>query len=295
MVEFLNSKNIKLDNLDFPDEKPDSIMPPLKKKVIKRIPVPHYPNIDVPMSEKEIMEFKKKYPNRVIELKKIRPEGSEQAELKNIFGSSNHLDSTDNFDNFSDVKSDNSIVGDVYLEEERTNNYIKGYYYHKLGKCYSFFADKKGNPLIIMGSKWYIYLCFSIIIESLMWFFIFFYRNELEKGVKITGVIFIIIFQIFYSIVYLSNPGFPRNNIGRMKGTPKEDYKYCSECLFYINKNKKVKHCFKCGICIEGFHRHSILINKCIGRKNKYLFYIFIGILIVNVIYIIILIGLGNR
>ena len=70
MVEFLNSKNIKLDNLDFPDEKPDSIMPPLKKKVIKRIPVPHYPNIDVPMSENEILEFKKKYPNRVIELKK---------------------------------------------------------------------------------------------------------------------------------------------------------------------------------------------------------------------------------
>jgi hypothetical protein len=83
MVEFLNSKNIKL---DIPDENPSNKLPPLKKKVIKKFPVPHYPNIDVPMSEKEIMEFKKKYPNRVIDFKRIKPEGSEQVELKNLFG-----------------------------------------------------------------------------------------------------------------------------------------------------------------------------------------------------------------
>ena len=80
-----------------------------------------------------------------------------------------------------------------------------------------------------------------------------------------------------------------------MKGTPKNEYKYCSECLFYINLNKKVNHCFSCGICVEGFYRHSFLINKCIGRKNKYLFFIFILALIINIIYIAIAIGLANR
>jgi len=292
MVEILNSNNIQL---DFLEEEPNNKLPPLKKKVIKKKPIPHYPNIDVPMSEKEIMEFKKKYPNRNIEFKKPKPEGSEQIELKNMFGSTNHLENTDIHENIPDVLSNNSIVGDVYLEEDRTNNYIKGYWHHKLGNCYSFCADKKGNPLIIMGSKWYIYIIISIIMHVSMWFFLYFYRNELENGVKITGLIMIFVFQLIYTIVYLSNPGFPRNTIGRMKGIPNEEYKYCSECLFYIKKTNKTKHCLKCGICIEGFHRHSILINKCIGKKNFYLFYIFIGILISNIVYIIIVICLGNR
>ena len=292
MVEILNSNNIQL---DFLEEEPNNKLPPLKKKVIKKKPIPHYPNINVPMSEKEIMEFKKKYPNRNIEFKKPKPEGSEQIELKNMFGSTNHLENTDIHENIPDVLSNNSIVGDVYLEEDRTNNYIKGYWHHKLGNCYSFCADKKGNPLIIMGSKWYIYIIISIIMHVSMWFFLYFYRNELENGVKITGLIMIFVFQLIYTIVYLSNPGFPRNTIGRMKGIPNEEYKYCSECLFYIKKTNKTKHCLKCGICIEGFHRHSILINKCIGKKNFYLFYIFIGILISNIVYIIIVICLGNR
>ena len=293
MLEILNSQNIKSNN-NF-EEEPNYKLPPLKKKVIIKKPIPSFPNIDVPMSEKEIMEFKKKYPNRNIEFKKEKPVGSEQIELKNMLGSTNQLENTDIYENTPDVVNDNSIVGDAYLEEDRTNNYIKGYWYHKLGNCYSFIADKKGNPLMIIGSKWYIYIIVSLIMQFSMWFFIFFYKHELEKGVKVTGIIMILIFQSIYTIVYISNPGFPRNTVGRMKGIPKEQYKYCSECLFYINKNKKVNHCFKCGLCIEGFHRHSFLINKCIGKKNFYLFYIFIGILLINIIYVIIIICLGNR
>ena len=292
MVDLLNTKTI---NLDITEEEPNYKLPPLKKKQIKKISVPHYPNVNIPMSEKEIMEFKKKYPNRIIDMKKQRPEGSEQIELKNIFGSSNRLENDDFYDNIPDIISDNSIVVDVYLEEDRTNNYIKGYWHHKLGNCYSFCADKKGNPLIIIGKKWYIYFLISIIIQTLMWFCLFYYKKELEEGVKITGAIIVLIFQIIYTICFLSNPGFPRNTIGRMKGTPKNEYKYCSECLFYINLNKKVNHCFSCGICVEGFYRHSFLINKCIGRKNKYLFFIFILALIINIIYIAIAIGLANR
>ena len=292
MVDLLNSNNIKSVVLE---EEPIFKLPPLKKKKIIKIPVPHYPNIDVPMSEKEIMEFKKKYPNRNINFKKPRPQGSEQIELKNIFGSTSHLENTDMYDNISDVISDNSIVGDAYLEEDRTNNYIKGYWHHKLGNCYSFCADKKGNPLIIIGSKWYIYICLSLVIHVIIWFFLIFYKKEIEKNVKIGQIILSLIFQIIYTIVYISNPGFPRNTIGRMKGIPKEQFKYCSECLFYINLNKKVNHCFTCGICVEGFHWHSFLINKSVGRKNFYLFCIFFVIFIVNIIYIIAIICLGNR
>jgi len=290
MVEFLNQKN---SGFDFSIQEFDIKLPPMKKKVYKKIPVPHYPNVDVPMTEKEILEFKKKYPQRVIDYKKQRPEGSEQIELKNLFGSTSPLENTEIYDNAPDVVNDNSIVGDPYLDEYRTNNYIKGYFYHKLGNCYSFLADKKGNPMIIIGRKWYIYAGLSTILQFLMWFYLFFYKDELEQGVRITGMIIIILFQIIYTIAYISNPGFPRNNVGRMKGTPTEQYKYCSECLFYINKCRKVFHCFECGICVEGFHRHSFLINKCVGRKNFVLFVLFIISLIIIIIYIVTVIGLA--
>ena len=92
MVEFLNSQEI---SFDYIVEDGKYKLPPLKKKVIKKMEVPHFPNVDVPMSEKEIMEFKKKYPNRKIEYKKQKPIGSEQIELKNVVLSTAPLESPD--------------------------------------------------------------------------------------------------------------------------------------------------------------------------------------------------------
>ena len=186
--------------------------------------------------------------------------------------------------------NENSIVGDPYLEEDRTNNYIRGYFYHKLGNCHSFLADKKGNPLIILGKKIWIYCLISIILHGVFWFHIIYHKRKLKKNIRITGIVFISSFQIIYTIVYLLNPGFPKNTVGRNKGIPPEKYKYCSECLFYFNLSKRVKHCLICGICVEGFFRHSILINKCIGRKNIIPFIIFILFLLLNIIYIIVII-----
>ena len=118
----------------------------------------------------------------------------------------------------------------------------------------------------------------------------YYHKRKLNKNIRITGIVFISSFQIIYTIVYLLNPGFPKNTVGRNKGIPPEKYKYCSECLFYFNLSKRVKHCLICGICIEGFFKHSILINKCIGRKNIIPFIIFILFLLLNIIYIIVII-----
>ena len=52
MVDLLNSKSIKSNYIE---EEPNFKLPPIKKKRIVKKPVPHYPNVDVPMSEKEIM------------------------------------------------------------------------------------------------------------------------------------------------------------------------------------------------------------------------------------------------
>ena len=105
--------------------------------------VPNFPNVDVPISEKEIIEFKKKYPNRKIEYKNQKPRDSEQIELKNIVLSTAPLESPDSFENAPEIANTNSIVADPYMEEDRTNNYIRGYFYHKLLFAVLFWQIKK--------------------------------------------------------------------------------------------------------------------------------------------------------
>ena len=287
MVDTLKSNDISF--ISFNDA-PKIELPPLKKKIMIKKELPHFSNVDVPMSENEIKEFKKKYPNRKIKYKIEKPSQSEEIELKNIVLSTAPLEANDKYDNAPDVVDNNNIVGDPYLEEDRTNNYIKGYFYHKLGNCYSFVSDKKGNPLIILGKKIWIYCLISIVLNLIFWFHVIFFRKKIKKNIRLTEIVFICIFQILYTILFLMNPGFPKNTLGRNKGIPTEQYKYCSECLFYFKISRKVNHCLICGICVEGFFRHSILINKCIGKKNFILFNIFLVILVINIILIIVII-----
>ena len=78
-----------------------------------------------------------------------------------------------------------------------------------------------------------------------------------------------------------------------MSGIPKEIYKYCSDCSFYVNKNIKVRHCFNCGFCVERFYYHSPWLSKCVGEKNKKIYFIYIGSLIANAIYLVLCISIS--
>ncbi len=61
----------------------------------------------------------------------------------------------------------------------------------------------------------------------------------------------------------------------------KEDLnKYCITCI--IKKEENEKHCLICDSCIIGFDHHCQWINKCIGKKNHYLFLFFLIYLIIN-------------
>lgn len=290
MVEFLNQRSI---HLDF-EEEPNVKMPVLVKKARTQFEVPHYPNVDEPMSDLDIEKYSKKYPSLSASLKSsTRSEGSEQVKLRQ----SKNMKYKEVQDIDQDQYQDNpngSICGDEFALEERTNNYTSGYAYHRLGNCYSFCADRKGNPMIIIGPRWYNYFLLALLINGLVWFYIFWYGSEYSKGFKIFGVILVEMFQWIFTYIFLSNPGFPKNDTGRLKGLPKHMYKYCSECQFYIDLNKKVKHCFNCGLCIEGVKRHSFILSKCIGRKNWLWYYIFLGVLGANFIYIIACFSIAN-
>jgi hypothetical protein len=50
--------------------------------------------------------------------------------------------------------------------------------------------------------------------------------------------------------------------------------RYCEKCKVF--KPKRVFHCERCDICIEGFDHHCPWMSKCIGKKNLKSFYLFI-------------------
>ena len=49
---------------------------------------------------------------------------------------------------------------------------------------------------------------------------------------------------------------------------------YCPKC--FISKSNNLKHCIICDKCIEGFRHHCFFFNKCIGKKNKVFYILFI-------------------
>ena len=55
-----------------------------------------------------------------------------------------------------------------------------------------------------------------------------------------------------------------------------EEKIYCSECKFlYPSNNKKMEHCYECGVCVTKLDHHCDVIGKCVGKYNTCLFILF--------------------
>lgn len=57
----------------------------------------------------------------------------------------------------------------------------------------------------------------------------------------------------------------------------KTPYKLCETCKQSMQES--TQHCTQCGVCINGFQNHCILLSTCIGQNNKNLFYLLLVIL----------------
>ena len=175
------------------------------------------------------------------------------------------------------------------------NNITKSYFYHKLGNCHALFGNKSGDPLIVIGPQWPMFIALTAIINVIIWFFIIKNWDSYSLFSKGLGIFFVSFFQITFTYCFFINPGFPKNDIGRQTGIPKEQYKFCPECKFYYDINKKVNHCFDCGICIEGYDHHCPWVSKCIGRKNLYSFYFFMTGILLNFGYAVVCVTTMGR
>ena len=175
------------------------------------------------------------------------------------------------------------------IEVTKTNNVINNsYFYHKLGNCHAFFGNKNGDPFFIIGPQWPMFIALTVILNGIIYFLLIKFWRYYSNIFKGLGIFFATFFQLTFTHCFVINPGFPKNDIGRQTGIPKENYKFCPECKFYYDLNKNVNHCFDCGICIEGYDHHCPWVSKCIGTKNLYSFYCFMAGILFNFAYAII-------
>ena len=166
--------------------------------------------------------------------------------------------------------------------EKSSNKFL----YKKKGNTFQFFGNSNGDALIIIGPHWYMIIIVIILITYIFYSILktfWIYSNII---IIIIGFIIYFIFLFSYLFTALINPGLPKKEKEILdKEIIKENYKYCDICLIYFKIETKTIHCQMCDICIEEFDHHCPWTSKCIGKRNKISFYIFVGSVFILIFY----------
>ena len=258
-----------------------SSLPELKKKIREKKKVPHFPNKYTKMSEEEIEDFKRKHKAEKIIITSVPNEKKslKEGDLYNILENSEENRTTNDINNFVP-----EIPTKYYIDDK---NKTDKFFYKKVGKCYFFFGNEDGNPLFIIGPQWYMFFVLSFLVNFIVSIVIYLVSLVDLTIHKFIGIFLLIIFQLCFTITYLINPGYPKNDLGRKYGEPRKNYRMCTKCLFWVEIEKNVNHCYECDICVEGYDHHCPWTSKCIGKNNKYFFYGFMGTVFLILLYFI--------
>ena len=171
----------------------------------------------------------------------------------------------------------------------------KKYIIKKIGKSYFLFGDRKGDPLLIIGPDWIKFILISFLINLIFFYFCKKKWNDIGGVMKFFGILVYLSYFTTYFYTELINQGFPKHNLESKTGEPRSRHDYCTICKMWINKEKKAKHCEKCGICIEGYLNHYKWMSKCIGRNNLMIYYIFIGSFAFIILFIFCILATKNN
>lgn len=206
-----------------------------------------------------------------LELKDIKPQqiSSEQNNYNKMYNDNNNTNK-DNVNRNTNNKS-NRNEGPGIL-----NRKLSEYFYRRIGNTFTFFGDKDGSPLIVIGPHWPMYICFcSLVCIGYIIFFYYFWKN-MNIFIKFSGIVILLTFFISYTLTFLLNPGIPKYDENSIIGQPREKYRFCDQCKIWINMDKNTAHCFDCNVCVEGYDHHCPWTGKCIGKNNLIYFYTFL-------------------
>jgi len=134
------------------------------------------------------------------------------------------------------------------------------------------FIFYKGEPIIIIGpdSRYYVWI-FSLV--SFFCVIIYGLKNTYII-LKIGFFLAYLFFAITYTLLLVLNPGIPINKKDMDITTLQRNYKQCKDCncISMEKDGKYTLHCEACKICVEHFDHHCAFASKCIGKKNKIIF-----------------------
>ena len=158
--------------------------------------------------------------------------------------------------------------------------------------CY----NSNGEPLIVIGPHWPFTICMMIFIDSFIFFYFHFLKNYLHTIVKNIGlgISFVQIFSYF--LIFLMNPGIPQKelwieNYFKNKNNSSRDeidsYRICNICKIVRRNSDNTHHCDECNMCIKGVENHCSWISKCISKKNKKIYFVFLGSTFCLLVYFI--------
>ena len=160
---------------------------------------------------------------------------------------------------------------------EKKNNINKFLYYENK-------SNNEENEFPLVKNKYFSILLF-FIFEVIMLIFIMPNIKRISTHIIFYSLMILII--IVYSLLIKSDPGIIISN-------DEKDWFELVDLGYYINdycpyckikKTVRVKHCFICNKCIEGFDHHFIFIDNCIGDGNENLFFLFCVSLLFNLIF----------
>ena len=209
----------------------------------------------------------------------------ETKEINSQLSCLEHNDFKNNNDNEIYNDNDNEQFTDDFSNSNKLNKRqvsgilnrkLSKFFYMRIGNTFTFFGDKDGSPLIVIGPHWPMYICLCSFICSGFACFFYFFWNTMSLFLKIVGVIIFLVFWFSYTITFLINPGIPKYDENAIMGQPREKYKFCGLCKIWINMDENTGHCFDCNVCVEGYDHHCPWTGKCIGKKNLAFFYVFL-------------------
>ena len=131
---------------------------------------------------------------------------------------------------FISPRDSEDLTGPISIESS------KKYFFRKIGNCFTFFGDRKGDPLLIVGPDWIKFISIISIISILFFLFSNMKWNNLGGLMKFTGVMIYLLYLITHSFTELINPGYPKHNLDSKTGEPRSKYEYCPICKIWVSK-----------------------------------------------------------
>ena len=97
----------------------------------------------------------------------------------------------------------------------------KKYFSKKIGNCYSFFGNNRGDPLFIIGPDWIRFLLILIIVSIVYYISCKIKWNNLGGLMKFMGIMIYLLYFISHIYTEIINPGYPKHNLDSKTGEPR--------------------------------------------------------------------------